>query len=147
MYTFIPKVEEILVQHNIEFTEQLDSDHITINTDEEMIDPGFAMDNKVLDLFIDDENQIVFIGLLRIPCQNRRKKIGSKIINQIIDWSEKYGYSLFLDSCGDSCSFWSKCGFCMVEHQYGFDIMGFGSDRRELKEKWKSGKRIFAETH
>ena len=147
MYPFISKVEEILEQHNIHFSELLESKHITINTEEMMVDPGFAYDNKVLDLFIDEANRILFIGLLRLPKNSRNNNIGSQIVQEITDWANQNGYTLFLDSCGDSCFFWSKCGFSTIERKYGFDIMGFSPDINVLKEKWKCGKKLFMELH
>lgn len=147
MYSFIPQVEDILVQNHIHYSEMLEPDHVTISTDKLMKDPGFSADNKVLDLFIDDQNKILFIGLLRIPHENRRKNIGRKIVRLISAWAEQQGYALFLDSCGDSCYFWSKCGFSLIERRYDFDIMGYGSDRDYLKEKWKFAEIIFSETH
>ncbi len=147
MYSFIPQVADVLDQHHIHYSEMLEPDHITILTDKLMRDPGFSADNKVLDLFIDDQNKILFIGLLRIPHENRRKNIGRRIIRLISAWAEHHGYTLFIDSCGESCYFWSKCGFNLIERRYDFDIMGYGSDRDYLKERWKFGETIFSETH
>ncbi|RXT06277.1 N-acetyltransferase [Ammoniphilus sp. CFH 90114] len=147
MYSFISQVEDVLEQHHIHYSEQLEADHVTILTDQLMSDPGFSLDNKVLDLFIDEDNKILFIGLLRIPRENRRKNIGREIVKHIACWAEQNGYTLFLDSCGDSCYFWSKCGFTLIERRFDFDIMGFGTDRTYLKDRWKYGQLIFAETH
>jgi len=147
MYSFIPIVEEILEQNQIIYTDMQDIEHITINSNEIMFDPGFGADNKMLDIYVDDVHHILFIGLLRLPKQHRGQSVGTQIVDQIKDWADRHGYTVFLDSCGDSLNFWSKCGFRHIEHQYGFDIMGFGCDPTMLKEKWKDGKKIFTETH
>lgn len=145
VYSFISDVQTILDQYSIHSMETIEPDHITICTDQMMKDPGFAYDNKVLDLFIDIKHHILFIGLLRIPTSYRRQHIGLSIVEQLESWAKQNGFTLFLDSCEESVPFWRKCGFQSICNQDGFYVMGFGDD--DLKSKWKYGKRLFYDIH
>jgi GNAT superfamily N-acetyltransferase len=144
-YSFISNVEMILDQHAIYYMDSIEPDHISICTDQMMKDPGFAYDNKLLDLFIDKKHHILFIGLLRLPTSFRRQRIGLSIIAQLDSWAKENGYSMFLDSCEDSVPFWRKCGFQTICYRDGFYVMGLGDS--DLKSKWIYGQRLFQEIH
>jgi hypothetical protein len=145
LHSFISDVEMIFDQNAIYCRGQIEPDHITLSTDQMMKDPGFAYDNKLLDLFIDEKHQILFIGLLRLPASYRRQHIGLNIVEQLETWAQENEFSLFLDSCEESVPFWQKCGFKSICYQDGFYVMGFGDS--DLKGKWREGQRLFQETH
>ncbi|WP_391560411.1 hypothetical protein [Robertmurraya sp.] len=143
MYTFLSDVETVLDQHAISYNEYIEPDHVTIFTNEMMRDPGFSYDNKLLDIFIENDHQMLFIGLLRLPLTYRRRHIGIEIVKNLLTWANENGYTTFLDSCGDSTPFWHNCGFQLIKYHDGFYTMGFG---QLYKEKWKQhGQHLFAD--
>lgn len=112
-----------------------------IRINEYMKDPGFSYDNIILHLFIDDKERVMFIGLLRIPKSKRKTGLGSKIMDIIMDFVNKYHYFIYLDACNSSQPFWRKNGF---QHMFydpnRFDIMGYSADQWDIFWEWEDFK-------
>ncbi|MBU8907970.1 hypothetical protein [Desertibacillus haloalkaliphilus] len=72
-----------------------------IRVNQHMKDPGFAYDNVILHLFIDEKERVMFIGLLRIPRGLRKEGLGRQIMNRIMAFVDRHHYFMYLDACND----------------------------------------------
>lgn len=100
-----------------------------IRIDEMMSDAGFSCDNIVLDVFFDEDERVLFIGMLRFPKHLRRKGLGDQIMSKIIQYANDFQFYIYLDAWNESQRFWRKYGFVHLYYDTNlFDIMGFAPE-------------------
>ncbi|OEH92722.1 GNAT family N-acetyltransferase [Bacillus solimangrovi] len=113
-----------------------------LNIEEMMCDPGFGCDNVVLDIFFDEHERVLFIGLLRFPSNKRKEGIGSIIVEKIKDYAREHHFFIYLDAWNESQPFWKKHEFSHVYFDFNFfEIMGWSPDGLDVKEEWETHKR------
>jgi len=110
----------------------------SIHINEYMRDPGFAYDNMLLNVFMDAEERVMFIGLLRIPNELRKTGIGSRVLKHIMNFVQEHHFFIYLDACYGSQPFWLKQGFNrMFYDRNRFDIMGYSADQWDIFWEWE----------
>lgn len=110
----------------------------SIHINEYMRDPGFAYDNMLLNVFMDADERVMFIGLLRIPNELRKTGIGSRVIKHIMNFVQDNHFFIYLDACYGSQPFWLKHGFMrMFYDRNRFDIMGYSADQWDIFWEWE----------
>lgn len=106
--------------------------------DEMMCDAGFGCDNVVLDVFFDESEKILFIGLLRFPKDKRRAGLGSKILKKILEYANEHNFTIYLDAWNESQPFWKKYGFKHVyTDKYHFEILGYSGSGLDIFHEWE----------
>lgn len=136
------EVVDIIDNYHLEpklFIEEIGRYYIRIN--EYMRDPGFGYDNTILHIFMDEQERVMFIGLLRIPKHLRKSGLGSKIMKKIMEFVDENHFFIYLDACNESQNFWRKVGF---QHMFydpnRFDIMGYSADQWDIFWEWEDFK-------
>ncbi|MGO4886861.1 N-acetyltransferase [Anaerobacillus sp. MEB173] len=113
-----------------------------IRINEYMSDPGFGYDNAVLGSFIDEDERVMFIGMLRIPRHLRKSGIGTDIMNCVMEFVNRNHFFIYLDACNDSEPFWKKFGFAPMFYNFNhFRIMGYSADQWDIFWEWEDFKR------
>jgi len=113
-----------------------------VRINEMMCDAGFGCDNVVLDIFFDEDEKVLFIGLLRFPKDKRKTGIGSKIVKKIIEYANQHHFFIYLDAWNESQPFWKKHGFKHVfTDKYHFEIMGYSCDGLDIFHEWEEFKK------
>ena len=110
--------------------------------EEMMCDAGFGCDNVVLDVFFDEDEKVLFIGLLRFPKGNRRSGLGKKILIKIMEYANQHHFFIYLDAWNESQPFWKKYGFKHVyTDKYHFEILGYSGDGLDIFHEWEEFKK------
>ncbi|MGO4886904.1 N-acetyltransferase [Anaerobacillus sp. MEB173] len=113
-----------------------------IRINEMMCDPGLAYDNIALDMFFDENEKVLFIGLLRLPATLRKSGLGSRIVKLIKNYADEHHFYIYVDACNDSQPFWTYKGFkhMFYDRNY-FDMMGYSGDNEDIFLEWEAFKR------
>ena len=138
---FISTLEQIVniyEQHGVKVYYSEENSHFFFHLDETMYDVGITAGKNTLDVFFDEGQRILFIGLLRLPPQMKGKGLSTQIIDHLKEFSHSHEFTLFLDACGDCDFFWEKQGFRRImRNEHDFMIMGYSPANADLKERWK----------
>jgi hypothetical protein len=129
------------VQKEMELCIQKEPNRLSFLTKKVMYDPGLSADNKVIDLFYDEEKKVLFVGLLRLPHAFRGKKISTELVHKIQTIAQKQNYIIFLSACDECNVFWRKQEFLsLFKNKEGFDVMGYPKEKELLLTKWREVK-------
>ncbi|AMA73703.1 MULTISPECIES: N-acetyltransferase [Aneurinibacillus] len=112
-------------------------------TDEEMRDAGMTADNIMLDLFFDNKNEAMFLGMIRIPHKHRGKNIGANLVRIMKEYAKERHWVIILESAPENLLFWQKMHFSSFMYEtYGFWMMGYGAKSKLVfKVKWTQMKK------
>ncbi|WLR52772.1 GNAT family N-acetyltransferase [Bacillus tianshenii] len=138
----LDEIIEILDEHELKAKVTEEEGRFFLKINELMCDPGFGCANVVLDIFFDEDEHVLFIGLLRFPRNRRKEGIGSVIVEKIKEYAVQHHFYIYLDAWNDSQPFWMRHGFTHVyfDHNY-FEIMGWSADGEDVKLEWKEFKK------
>jgi GNAT superfamily N-acetyltransferase len=130
-------IVEIYEKNEVKVYYSEENSHFFFHLDQTMYDVGISAGKNTLDVFYDEGQRILFIGLLRLPPQMKGKGLSTEIVNQLKEYAKDHGFTLFLDACGDCDFFWEKQGFKRIKrNEHGFMIMGHSPTGDEIRKKW-----------
>lgn len=132
---------QMFKEKKIEVKIKEEETRLSFVVEEKMYDPGLAADNKVLDLFYDPNQKVLFIGILRLPHVFRGNNISQELVHMMQDIAEKEQYVIFLSACDECEFFWKKQRFIsLFKNKEGFDVMGYPKEKERLLTTWKEVK-------
>lgn len=138
----LEEIMEMLSEHQLKAHVVEEEGRFFLKINEMMCDPGFGCDQVVLDIFFDEEERVIFIGLLRFPRNKRKEGIGTVIVEKIKKYAVDHHFYIYLDAWNDSQPFWIKHGFTHVFFdQNHFEIMGWSADGKDVKLEWTEFKK------
>ncbi|WP_102348533.1 GNAT family N-acetyltransferase [Bacillus sp. Marseille-P3661] len=138
----LTNIVEVLKEDGLDTHYFEDEGRFLFRIDELMYDAGFSCNNIVLDVFFDEEEKVLFIGLLRFPKRFRRSGLGSKIVTAIKSYANKHHFFIYLDAWNESQSFWKRHGFKHVyTDKYNFEILGYSGDGFDIFHEWETFKK------
>lgn len=119
-----------------------DEGRFLFRINEMMYDAGFGCDNVVLDIFFDEAEKVLFIGLLRFPKKHRKAGLGGQIVKKIIEYADQHHFFIYLDAWNESQPFWKKHRFKHVYYdKYNFEILGYSGDGLDIFHEWEEFKK------
>ncbi|WP_027417316.1 N-acetyltransferase [Aneurinibacillus terranovensis] len=143
--------ERIFEEHAIPYTfESKGEDHYIYRTNEEMRDAGITPDNVMLDFNLDQKNEALFLGMIRIPHSYRNQSVGAKLVLVMKEFAKENHWVIILESAPENLLFWQKMHFSTFLYEsYGFWMMGYGAKNKlAFKVKWQQMKKyLYAEAH
>ncbi|WP_152667738.1 hypothetical protein [Aneurinibacillus tyrosinisolvens] len=145
----LDEFEQIFKQNEIPYTLEIKAEgHYAYRTDEEMRDAGIAPDNVILDIVLDEKNEALFLGMIRVPHKKRGQNIGARLVQAMKNFAKENHWVVILESAPENLLFWQKMHFSSFMYEtYGFWMMGYGAKSKLIfKVKWTQMKKnLYAE--
>lgn len=136
--------ERVFHDFDIPYTlEDKGEGHYIYRTTEEMRDAGITPDNAMLDFNLDEKNEGLFLGIIRVPHQHRGKYVGQRLIRIMKEFAKENHWVIILESAPENLIFWQKMHFSTFMYEsYGFWMMGYGAKNKFVfKVKWQEIKK------
>jgi hypothetical protein len=145
----LQEFEQVFNDRGIPYTlEDKGEGHYIYRTTEEMRDAGITPDTAMLDFNLDTKHEALFLGMIRVPHQNRGQHIGKQLVRIMKEFAKKYHWVIVLESAPENLLFWQKMHFSSFMYEtYGFWMMGYGAKNKFVfKVKWLDMKKqLYAE--
>jgi GNAT superfamily N-acetyltransferase len=134
----VEELQFIFADNHMDFELKEKNNRFLFRWNEIMRDAVMGADCVLLDFNLDANNEVIFLGLIRIPKQYRGKGIGGRLIRIIKKYAREHHFSIILESAPENLIFWQKMHFSVFFYEvYGFWMMGYGGKSKQFfKVKW-----------
>jgi len=139
------EIEGIFTANGIPFTSEfIEKENRWIyRTDKEIIDAGITPANVMLDFILNENLEVLFLGMIRLPRQKRGQGIGKQLVTALKKYVRERHWVIILESAPENLLFWQKMHFSnFLYESYGFYMMGYGAKTKLIyKIKWQQLKK------
>ncbi|HJV45696.1 MAG TPA: GNAT family N-acetyltransferase [Bacillota bacterium] len=134
----ISEMKRLLEENDITYEYEEKNHRHLFRWNDVMRDAGMVADNVLLDLNIDAEHEVIFLGLIRIPRTTRGKGLGAQLVKAMKKYAREQHFAIILESAPENLLFWQKMHFSTFLYEdYGFWMMGYGGKSKQyFKVKW-----------